>query len=292
MNPSAEQFGRVPSAMLKAGGIRKMSGAASKVYLALATYANAEWLAWPGLEELAEVVGIHPGSIRRAIVELRTAGLIESVDEHTCPGTVAKYRIISRSAGATRLEEPAPKRVAPALPDEPIAQRRRADRVAPALQSCSAGAPPLKYEEQSNGTDPENRGDGTASVLFPDDELKAKSKPRRGSNGAAELPELPGVLAVEPFIAAWSEWRQHRVEIKCPLTPTSANQQLRQLESLGPIRAAATLRQSIACGWRGVFPNNNTQGASNAKHHPGGTRVGDHPSTRSALPILNRSTGG
>lgn len=51
---------------------------------------------------------------------------------------------------------------------------------------------------------------------------------------------------------AWSEWVQHRKEIRKPLTATSCAQQTKKLA--GVADADSVIRESIANGWTGLFP--------------------------------------
>lgn len=64
---------------------------------------------------------------------------------------------------------------------------------------------------------------------------------------------LPESLQVPEFEEAWREWAQHRKERRKPLTPTSARLQLRALADMGPARAVAAIRHSIANGYQGIF---------------------------------------
>ncbi len=64
---------------------------------------------------------------------------------------------------------------------------------------------------------------------------------------------LPPELRTKEFSEAWSDWVQHRAEIRKPLKPTSAANKLLQLARLGPERAVAAIRHSIGNGWQGIF---------------------------------------
>jgi hypothetical protein len=64
---------------------------------------------------------------------------------------------------------------------------------------------------------------------------------------------LPGVLSSPEFSACWVDWIQHRNEIKKRLTRKSAEMQLAALAEMGPTRAIAAIKHSIASGWTGVF---------------------------------------
>ena len=55
------------------------------------------------------------------------------------------------------------------------------------------------------------------------------------------------------FLMFWSNWEQHRIEIKKKLTPTTKKQQLAKLAEMGEARAIAALKHSLAGGWQGIF---------------------------------------
>jgi hypothetical protein len=55
----------------------------------------------------------------------------------------------------------------------------------------------------------------------------------------------------------WSNWEQHRIEIKKKLTPTTKRQQLAKLAEMGEARAIAALKHSLAGGWQGIFEPDN-----------------------------------
>ena len=55
------------------------------------------------------------------------------------------------------------------------------------------------------------------------------------------------------FLIFWSNWEQHRIEIKKKLTPTTKKQQLAKLAEMGEARAIAALKHSLAGGWQGIF---------------------------------------
>jgi uncharacterized protein YdaU (DUF1376 family) len=73
------------------------------------------------------------------------------------------------------------------------------------------------------------------------------------------------------FLMFWSNWEQHRIEIKKKLTPTTKKQQLAKLGEMGEARAIAALKHSLAGGWQGIFePDNKTskQTQSRDDRHP------------------------
>lgn len=78
--------------------------------------------------------------------------------------------------------------------------------------------------------------------------------------------EVPEQMRSPAFMEAWSDWQQHRREIKHALTPMTAKRQLDMLYKLGsPAAACATIRRSIERGWQGLFPEAVPPAAENGK---------------------------
>jgi hypothetical protein len=63
---------------------------------------------------------------------------------------------------------------------------------------------------------------------------------------------LPPDLDTEAFREAWTLWCRHRREIKKPLKPTMAEQQMNQFVEWGESRSIAAIRHTIARGWQGI----------------------------------------
>lgn len=78
-----------------------------------------------------------------------------------------------------------------------------------------------------------------------------KTAPRRARE--AEPLDLPQCLHTAAFETAWHEWQRYRAEAKKPLTPSTVRKQLRVLERMGHDGAIASIEQSIANGWQGLF---------------------------------------
>lgn len=74
-----------------------------------------------------------------------------------------------------------------------------------------------------------------------------------------EQTPLPPCLDLPEFRSAWSDWTRHRSEIKHPLKPTMASNQLAMLAELGPDRAIAMIRHTITKGWQGLREPENGQ---------------------------------
>jgi hypothetical protein len=65
--------------------------------------------------------------------------------------------------------------------------------------------------------------------------------------------EFPEELDTPEFRASWTEWIQHRIELKKPMKPTSAKTLLKTLAKAGEQKAIESITHSIANGWQGVF---------------------------------------
>ena len=65
--------------------------------------------------------------------------------------------------------------------------------------------------------------------------------------------KIPDSLKNESFEIAWSEWVQHRVEMKKPMTKLQTTKQLKQLEGWGVTRSIAAIENSIANGWKNLI---------------------------------------
>jgi len=89
----------------------------------------------------------------------------------------------------------------------------------------------------------------------------APEKRREEKSIQPPLPPLPESLDTAEFRRAWTDWEQHRKELKKPLTPTSVSRLYATLAKLGSVRAVVELDRSIANGWRGVFPEEDQRAA-------------------------------
>lgn len=65
---------------------------------------------------------------------------------------------------------------------------------------------------------------------------------------------FPESLNSPDFKKAWSEWEQHRKEIKKKLTPTTIKRQLKTLSQFKIEIAISSIEKSIQQGWTGLFP--------------------------------------
>jgi hypothetical protein len=76
---------------------------------------------------------------------------------------------------------------------------------------------------------------------------------RKGKEQGKEILDDSLPFSSPDFLMFWSNWEQHRIEIKKKLTPTTKKQQLAKLGEMGEARAIAALKHSLAGGWQGIF---------------------------------------
>lgn len=62
----------------------------------------------------------------------------------------------------------------------------------------------------------------------------------------------------ESFRTIWNDWKQHRKELKKPLTPTSIKRQFKELEKLGETESIRWIEYAIKKGWQGLYQPNDT----------------------------------
>lgn len=130
--------------------------------------------------------------------------------------------------------------------DESLARRASSAQQYPARKASSAQV----IEQVARST--------SIPVPVPVPPSPVPPPPKRAAPPKGDLPEpekieLPESLQTDDFRNAWLAWCQHRREIRKKLTPTAVRQQLCDFVKMGPIRAAAAIRNSIAGGYQGIF---------------------------------------
>lgn len=99
----------------------------------------------------------------------------------------------------------------------------------------------------------------TANVTVTQAEADAEAD-AEGGIPPNPLPDCPAVAWPEglgeskAFTRAWRDFVRHRKEIGAPLRQTGAERALAKCKAWGAEAAVAALHESIASGWRGVFP--------------------------------------
>ena len=101
----------------------------------------------------------------------------------------------------------------------------------------------------------------SVTIALPREEKRREEKNNtipplspKGENArfSPEQVTFPPDLDTEAFREAWTLWCRHRREIKKPLKPTMAEQQLNQFVEWGEARSIAAIRHTIARGWQGI----------------------------------------
>lgn len=100
--------------------------------------------------------------------------------------------------------------------------------------------------------------------------IPTPSKPRSKTQAAQPI-EWPAELDRPDFRAAWEQWREHRRQIKKPLTALAESKALQELATKGLDRALAAINHSIANGWQGIFePKSSPERGVNTEDDPRG----------------------
>lgn len=124
------------------------------------------------------------------------------------------------------------------------------------------------FVEQSAAEDEDGEpGDPEVELFAIDEEPQAPEKGKAEKVSRAKFDPLSARPA-NVSAAAWADWCQHRREIRKPLTAKTCEQQGKALA--GHHAPDDVLRQSIANGWTGIFPEK-VAAASNvtpiSRHH-------------------------
>jgi len=87
----------------------------------------------------------------------------------------------------------------------------------------------------------------------PLEEKKEKGPPKVQLKGSNDFNPLNVDLPFgELFKASWSDWVQHRIELRKKLTPSMVKQQLKKLEQFDERYASAVLLNTVEKGWLGL----------------------------------------
>jgi len=218
----------------------EIGGSAAMVFLVLAHRANGARECWPSLATIGKETRLKRRTVQYAITRLVELDLIAVEQQQGKPTTYC----LTRAPSCTPTE-----------PGEctgmhPPVHLRAPTRAPTCTDPCTYVHPNKKQEQQPRTT--------------------TRNKTQRGKAAVAVV-EIPKELDSPEFQAAWSEWLQHRREIKKPATPTAQRKALAALTVMGPARAIAAINHSVANGWQGIFePNGESTNGIHGKHHPRG----------------------
>ncbi len=234
------------AALRWARSIRGITGTQKLVLTMLADSANDYAEAWPSAVAIAEDACITERTARDALDALEEAGLISGRRAHGHAARWTLNLVQARAAAKPEAHSAGPE--APSAPPEPAsgvkpesqAKRHpgRSFRTTPEAASC----PPRK---EVPGT-PEAASDRT---------LRTPIEPSIEPPGGRTAPRPPTII-LPPWLPtdAWADWCTHRRGKSW--TQRSAELTLKQLSDLRDAGddPRQVIEQSIAAGWRGLFP--------------------------------------
>ena len=120
----------------------------------------------------------------------------------------------------------------------------------PPLNECLANAePPLSPTTTTTTTE-------TTTIKVKKDAVAPSS--RKGKVDYHSLAQEAG-FEDDMFLKAWSEFAEHRREIKHPMSERAANLILAKLKKFSVEVGVEAINRSISSGWRDVFPEKATQ---------------------------------
>lgn len=107
---------------------------------------------------------------------------------------------------------------------------------------------------QSAGPHPSGELDPTRPEdwTLKDNERQIIKKKARKAPESVEI-DIPDALDCDAFRAAWDEWIAYRRERRLTVTPRTLKAQAAKLAGFGLDGALASIEQSIAQGWQGLF---------------------------------------
>ena len=206
----------IPSHLDDAG----LSPAEFRVYCHLVRNANKEGIAWSPYRRMIEITRLSKSTIRRCIETLKEDHkLIRKVGKPF--GGSCRYQLTAKvppegQKAASNSATRAPIEAAPIVP--------------PANRNSSTRGTPI--------VPPEGQEGNPIKVIHS----------RLSNKEEIQLP-----FSSDEFREAWSDWEQHRRELKKPLTPTSIRKQLEDLAKMSEAESIAAMHRSIANGWQGIF---------------------------------------
>jgi len=218
---------RIPHATL--ARLPEVGATAFAVLLILYKHADAKGECWPSVAAIAAQIGITRRAAHTALARLRAAGLV-AIEKRTRPDGFRQSNLYRLPSRCEEIDPPG-----------------CAESALPGVQESTR--PGVKESTHRTNTKEELTPRELITPLPPSppstEKAPSKSKP-------ADAP-MPATLDTPEFRAAWSDWLQHRRELRKPATPTSQAKALKKLADLGAARAVAAVEHSIAQSWVGIF---------------------------------------
>lgn len=235
----------IPSHLDDAG----LSPAEFRVYCHLVRNANKEGIAWSPYRRMVEITRLSKRTIRRCIESLET--------DHKLIQKIRK-----------RFGEPCRYRLTAIVPPE---EQKAA--------SNSAARAPI---ESAPIVPPEHPNSATRapSIVPPEHH---KGNPIKGIHlRVSNKEEIKLPFSSAEFREAWSEWEQHRREIKKPLTPLAIKRQIKKIKAMGEVEAIASIDRSISAQYSDIYlPNTKTK-----PDHRQAKLAREYPEPQAQIPML------
>lgn len=188
-----------------------------------------------GATRLASESGLTVRSVRRGLLELHRVGFLRSVPERQGGG---------RSTATRQLTMPMPTSDKTVTGDKAV--------TAPVTV---ASPHPCQGRHRT----------GDKAVTQTTKRTTHSTTHGTTQSDAAAVSALILPFEGDEFKKKWTDYRQHRKELKKTLTPTNAEALLEELAAMGEAGAVAALKRSIAAGWQGVFADKNASKATNKR---------------------------
>lgn len=191
---------------------------------------------WSGAEDMAKVCCMKRDTVFKCFKELEARNMIQKIKR---PGATNLWRLMPPEVWDKAKEQP------------------RVD-LSPETGRVKYGPVPQK------GTGPVPRNGTTLSP-----ETGHEGDPRRVSReGDPKAVPVPPNLSSPEFLQWWHDWLDERKQRKQPVTERAAKIQLAMLGGLGLPAAIQSIKNSISCGWQGLFPLKPGASAPNGKPRP------------------------
>jgi DNA-binding MarR family transcriptional regulator len=216
----------------------QLSQADFRVYCHLASRAdNRTGIAWPQAESIARDCCMAKNTVWKSLKSLEAGKFIRRVGKPFAGSN--RYQVLV-PIGANEIPNEEPPIGANEIPIGDESNRRKLD--------TPIGANQILQSAQMDSR-----------------ECNPKKVIQRRVSNKGDLIELP--FSSESFKEAWTDWQQHRREIKKKLTPTSTKQQFKELSQMGEAAAIEAIHHSIGKGWQGIFPPSSANGSKPLKSH-------------------------
>lgn len=126
-------------------------------------------------------------------------------------------------------------------------------------ENSGVAAPSAVADSSSGGDISNSPADQTPECHQTNETVPPRRSKRKYDR--SRLPQLP--IDLHAIESLWEEWLCHREEIKSPLTPIAAKQQIDRMREMGVDRARAALRWTMSNGWRGMREPDSRDGPLN-----------------------------